>query len=144
MENTDRRYDGMIDLPHHVSRKHPQMSREARAAQFASFKALTGYEDCVAEAARITEERIEPDDAALLLLNGKMQLLQKKISSRPEISVTYFVADKKKSGGEYVTVCERVKRIDEIARTMIFTDGKTIPIDDIIDMVGDIFIIPLT
>ena len=143
MENKDRRYDDMIGLPHHVSRKHPQMSRETRAAQFASFKALTGYEDCIAEAARQTKPRIEPDDAALQLLNAKMQLLGEALQSHPEIFVTYFVPDQRKSGGEYVTVSGHVKRIDEITRTMVFTDNREIPIDDISDMAGDIFTMPL-
>ena len=141
METKDQQYGGMIDLPHHISRKHPQMSREARAAQFASFQALTGYEDHIVEAARLTGERIEPDDTTLLLLNAKMQLLQERIPSRPKISVTYFVPDQRKAGGEYVTASGHVKRIDEITRTMIFTDNKTIPIDDIISMEGDIFTI---
>ena len=139
MENPAHRYDGMLDLPHHVSRRRPQMSRAARAAQFASFKALTGYEDCVTEAARLTEERIALDDMTLLLLNRKLQLLREALPSRPAISVTYFVPDKRKSGGEYVTVGGRVKHIDEAARTMLLTDHKAIPLDEIADMEGELF-----
>ncbi len=65
MQNNDEhRYDDMIDLPHHVSSKRPKMSPYDRAAQFSAFKGSTGYEDCVTEAARLTGERIELDDAS--------------------------------------------------------------------------------
>lgn len=137
--NNDHRYDDMIDLPHHVSTKRPQMSLYDRAAQFAAFKALTGYEDCVTEAARLTGERIELDDASLSLLNGKIQILQDEIKSRPNIAVTYFVPDKKKDGGEYVTVTGNIKRMDEIERIITFEDGKVIAIDDVIEIQSELF-----
>ena len=38
-------YDDIIELPHHQSATHPQMSLHDRAAQFAPFAALTGYEE---------------------------------------------------------------------------------------------------
>ena len=40
-------YDDIINLPHHVSKRHLQMSMWNRAAQFAPFAALTGYEDAI-------------------------------------------------------------------------------------------------
>lgn len=43
------KYDDIINLPHHVSNKYPQMSLKARAAQFAAFAALAGYEDKIKE-----------------------------------------------------------------------------------------------
>ena len=55
MEN----YEDIINLPHHVSEKHPRLSVEQRAAQFAPFAALTGYEERVKETARLTENRID-------------------------------------------------------------------------------------
>ena len=133
MQNNDEhRYDDMIDLPHHVSTKHPQMSLYERAAQFSAFKALTGYEDCVTEAARLTGERID--------LDGKVQILQDSIKSRPNITITYFVPDKKKTGGEYVTASGSIKRIDEVERVIIFSDGKVIQIDDVIDIQSELFV----
>lgn len=138
--NDDHRYDDMIDLPHHVSTKHPQMSLYERAAQFSAFKALTGYEDCVTEAARLTGERIDLDDASMSLLNGKVQILQDSIKSRPNITITYFVPDKKKTGGEYVTASGSIKRIDEVERVIIFSDGKVIQIDDVIDIQSELFV----
>jgi len=54
-------YDNSIYLPHHVSQNHPQMPLRDRAAQFAPFAALTGYEAAVGETARLTAERRELD-----------------------------------------------------------------------------------
>ena len=133
------RYDDIIDLPHHVSSKHPQMSLYDRAAQFSAFKALTGYEDAVTEAGRLTGERIELDEASLALLDAKMQILREEVKTHPEVAVSYFVPDEKKDGGEYRTVCGKVKKIDEFKRALLFTDGNSIPIDDIIEIDGDLF-----
>ena len=47
-------YDDIINLPHHVSKRHPQMSMWNRAAQFAPFAALTGYDDAI-RSALVTE-----------------------------------------------------------------------------------------
>ena len=49
-------YDDIINLAHHVSKVHPQMSMMNRAAQFAPFAALTGHNAGIDEAARIFEE----------------------------------------------------------------------------------------
>jgi hypothetical protein len=51
-------YEDIINLPHPVSKKHPQMSMMQRAAQFAPFAALTGYDAAINEAAR---ENGEPE-----------------------------------------------------------------------------------
>ena len=53
------KYDDIINMSHHVSKRHPQMSLEARSAQFAPFAALTGYEDAVSETGRLTSDKIE-------------------------------------------------------------------------------------
>jgi hypothetical protein len=50
-------YDDIINMPHHVSKKHKPLSMEQRAAQFAPFAALTGYGDAINETARISEEK---------------------------------------------------------------------------------------
>ncbi len=57
MENNKGKYDDIINLPHHVSKKHKQMSLENRAAQFAPFAALTGYHDEIEEVAKIINEK---------------------------------------------------------------------------------------
>ena len=52
-------YDDIINLPHHISKTHPRLSIEQRAAQFAPFAALTGYDEQIKETARLTENRID-------------------------------------------------------------------------------------
>ena len=61
-------YDDIINLPHHVSKVHPQMSMMNRAAQFAPFAALTGYSDAIEATVRMTEESQEPDNSKNLAL----------------------------------------------------------------------------
>lgn len=90
------KYDDIINLPHHVSKKHPQMSLEARSAQFASFAALKGYEDEVAETARITDERIELNEEAKRILDEKLQQIRERINEKMETTFTYFVKDERK------------------------------------------------
>lgn len=109
-----------------------------RAAQFASFKALSGYEYAVDETARLTDAKIELDETTIDLLNAKIQILQDHIAEEPEIIVTYFLPDKKKSGGKYVTTSGKVKRIDDYERRIQLTDRKSVSMDDILSLDGEI------
>ena len=52
-------YEDIINLPHHVSSKRPQMPMLDRAAQFSPFAALTGYDDAIHETGRLTDEKID-------------------------------------------------------------------------------------
>ena len=97
-------YEDIVELPPHISKKHPQPTMMDRAARFAPFAAITGYEEMVLEEARVTEERVDLDEGALSLLNEKLNMIQEFIDEEPEIKITYFEPDKKKSGGAYVTV----------------------------------------
>ncbi|MGN1352400.1 MAG: hypothetical protein ACI4VE_06510 [Clostridia bacterium] len=135
----DRQYDDIINLPHHISKKHPQMSLYARSAQFAPFAALTGYEEAVKETARETNERIDIEDELKSILDGKLQIILEQIKNHPEISITYFIADSKKNGGEYVTVTGLVKKVDLYNQYIYLIDYTEIPINEIIDISGDIF-----
>lgn len=128
------KYDDMIGLPHHTSPRHPRMSMRDRAAQFAPFSALTGYGDTIDETARLTDGRIVLTEDAKALLDLKQQLLQARIDSQPEITVTYFVADAKKSGGAYQTVKGRLLRIDPVDKTLVLTDGKRIKAEDVLSI----------
>jgi hypothetical protein len=56
-------YDDIINLPHHVSAKHPKMSMYNRAAQFSPFAALTGYEKAIEEARKKQEEAVRRRNA---------------------------------------------------------------------------------
>lgn len=126
-------YKDIINLPHHISKKRPQMSLYARSAQFAPFAALTGYSDEVKEKARLTNKRIEPSEEEKEFLNGKILKINEVIKTRPKISVTYFVKDLKKEGGSYLTVTDNVKRIDDVLGVIKFK-SKDIKMDDIINI----------
>ncbi len=132
-------YEDIINLPHHVSKTHPQMSMQDRAAQFSPFAALTGYDDAIDETARLTGRKLELGEEAKEILDRKLQYLGSIISEQPEISVTYFVPDEKKDGGSYTTATGCLKRIDEYERLLLFTDGTRISLDEILDINSDVF-----
>lgn len=131
------KYDDIINMPHHVSKKHPQMSIEVRSAQFAPFSALTGYDDEVKETARLTNKRIELSEEKKEILNQKLQKMQKNLSSKPKVTITYFIPDSKKDGGVYRTVTGIVKKIDQYKKLMILEDKTEIPILEIIEIERD-------
>lgn len=132
-------YEDIINLPHHELTTRQRMPRINRAASFAPFAALTGYDDAVRETARLTSERIELDEGTKEVLNDKLRIALDKADEQPEISITYFLPDTRKSGGAYVTVKAVIKRIDEYERLVILTDKSTIPIDDIYEIEGEIY-----
>lgn len=132
--NNNGKYDDIINMPRHVSKKHPQMSLEARSAQFAPFAALTGYDEQIEETARITCQKKELNDEQKEILNNKLQKIQEKIEIKPEITVTYFVEDLKKNGGKYVTVAGKVRKIDKNKQIIIFEDKTEIQIEGIIEI----------
>ena len=132
-------YDDIIDLPHHVSAAHPQMSMTERAAQFSPFAALTGYHAAIEETARLTDERIELDEDAKAVLDRRRQILQAAESERPQVSVTYFKKDSRKDGGAYRTVSGRIKKTDEFRRVLVMENGEEILFDDITGLDGELF-----
>ena len=131
-------YEDIINLPHHTSKKHPRMSLEARSAQFAPFAALTGYDEVLIETARLTNERIEIDETIKVIIDSKLQIIKEHIKEMPLITFMYFVPDLKKDGGKYVTVTGNVKKIDEYRNGIVLENKTEIPIDEIIDINGDI------
>ena len=132
-------YDDIIHLPHHVSKTRPQMSLEDRAAQFSPFAALTGYDAAILETGRLTEDKLELGEETQAILDRKQRYLAEIIDTKPEITVTYFVPDEKKSGGAYSTVTGFLKRIDEYERQLVLTDGRKILLDAIFDIESDEF-----
>ena len=95
----NNKYNEIMDLPHHVSKNRPQMPMSDRAAQFAPFAALTGYDDAVKETGRLTDDKIELEESSLNELNAKIQLLRENLADGPEITFTYFKPDERKAGG---------------------------------------------
>lgn len=132
-------YEDIVNLPRHISKVHPQATMADRAARFSPFAAISGYEDMVKEAARVTEERINITDATKELLNEKLNMIIEFLDEEPEVTITYFEPDKKKDGGAYVSITGTVKRIDEYERIVLMSDDKKIRIDEIYAIESDLF-----
>ena len=133
------KYDEIMGLPHHVSKTRPQMPMSDRAAQFAPFAALTGYDAAIKETGRLTDERIELDVEALSALDMKYQLLMDVFDDAPEVTITYFQPDERKAGGKYVSAVGAVKKIDDFERRITMRDGTRIPMDDVLSIGGELF-----
>ena len=132
----DKKYAAISGVPHHVSRVHPQMSMEDRAAQFSPFAALTGYDAAIAETARLTDQRVELDEYERQALNEKLQFISEHLKEHSKISITYFIPDHCKEGGEYVTVTGNIKKLDDYEHRIVLMDGSRILMEDVtmIDM----------
>ena len=133
------KYDEIIHLPHHSSMTRPQMPMSDRAAQFAPFAALTGYDSAIRETGRLTDEKIELDEEALTALDMRYQLLIDALDDQPEITITFFQADERKDGGAYLTVTGTVRIIDAFERLITMQDGAKIPMDDVLSIEGALF-----
>ena len=132
-------YKDIIDIPHHVSKTRPQMPMSDRAAQFAPFAALTGYDAAIKETGRLTDERIELDEEALTALDMKYQLLMDAFDDAPEVTITYFQPDERKAGGKYVSAVGAVIKVDDFERLITMQDGTKIPMDDVLSIEGELF-----
>lgn len=133
------KYDEIINLPHHVSKTRPQMPMSDRAAQFAPFAALTGYDSAIKETGRLTDEKIELDEETLTVLDRKYHLLMDALDEAPEIEITYFKPDERKAGGKYVSATGTVKKVDDFERLITMQDGLKIPMDDVLSIAGELF-----
>ena len=141
-------YADIIDLPHWQSPTRPHMSLHDRAAQFAPFAALSGYDEMVTEEARLTDEQTILSETVLDVLDRKLRLLSEAIEEgqKPVCTITHFVQDALKAGGRYATVTEAVRKIDFFERKLILAKkaGRagmyvTIDLDAILDMTGPLF-----
>ena len=128
------RYDDIINLPHHISPIRKQISMHDRAAQFTPFAALVGYDDAVAETARLTETRPELDEQEQRAINEHLAYIANHIHEQPEVFIRYFVPDERKSGGAIVEFSGKVKKVLPDKRIMVFSTDMHIPIVDIIDI----------
>lgn len=129
----NERYNDIIYMPHHVSEKHPRMPRLDRAAQFAPYSALSGYEDAVEETARLTDKPIELDEYEKEKINATLISL---LTAPPDtkVAMTFFRPDKRKKGGAYITVRGEIGKIDEVKREITLVGGMPISIDRIIEI----------
>ena len=132
-------YEDIINLPHHVSPTRPQMPMSDRAAQFAPFAALTGYDAAIKETGRLTDEKIELDEEALTALDMKYQFLMDALDDAPEVTITYFQPDERKAGGKYVSAVGVVRKVDDFERRITMQDSARIPMDDVLSIDGELF-----
>ena len=139
MNEARERYGDIIDREHPVSVKHPQMPRKNRAAQFAPFAALTGYDDLIRESARYTEQQIILDENKKEELNRKLDLLLRE-EERPEAVFTCFVQDAKKSGGTYEKVSGRIVNADFLYGYLTLDSGRILDIGDVIEIDCPLFL----
>ena len=125
-------YDDIIDLPHPQSKTRRHMPISDRAAQFASFAALTGHSAAIRETARLTDRKLELSEDAAEELNRTLQRLIE--IANPKLSVTYFVPDERKQGGAYVTETVVLKRIEPVYGNLECMDGKVIAVADVTEL----------
>ena len=140
-------YADIIGLPHWQSPVRPRMSMNDRAAQFLSYKALTGFEDVIAEEARTTEELAEPGTYETELLNRQLSLIAGAAAQgkRPVVSFRVFVPDERKAGGRYEEIADAVRRVDPVGRKVVLASAegngrqyRTIPFENIVSVSGDL------
>jgi len=133
------KYADILDHPRHISSRRAPMSMVDRAAQFAPFAALTGFEGVIAETGRQTQARLELTDTQIQQLDEKLQWLRDRMEESPQVAVCWFVPDRCKEGGVYVTARGRLLRMDLYHRKLLLSPDIWIPIDDIYDLTGEIF-----
>lgn len=127
-------YEDIINLPHPVSKTHPQMSMMARAAQFAPFAALTGHNAAIEETARLTDSERELGEMEQGALNMTMAWLKEHVDDHPFINITHFVHDARKAGGVFVQTSGNLKCIDTLSQEIIMTDGTKVPFRGIMEI----------
>ena len=132
------RYDDIINLPHHVSPTRQRMSMHDRAAQFAPFAALVGYDDAVAETARLTESRPDLDEQEQQALNARLCALADHIQEHPDVRIRYYVPDVLKSGGAIIEICDQAVKISAETGLLTLADKRTVEISSIvgIELIG--------
>ena len=136
MSKNSGRYSDIIDLPHHQSIYRPHMTIYNRAAQFAPFAALVGYDEMVQDTADflLLDKRVILSEDAKNLLDLQLQNIREKIGQNPEIKIVYFDEIANKLGGGYVLYSGKIKKIEEYPAMLVFLDGKKVLIEDIIQI----------
>ena len=129
------KYDDIINLQHPEPKKHIRMSLENRAAQFSPFAALTGHSDAIKETERLTDSKIELAEDTITHINRTLMWLKDNTKSKPQVVVSYFVPDNKKSGGKYFTATLNILKLDELNNSIIAEDGTKIAVHNISDIV---------
>ncbi|MCR5078584.1 MAG: hypothetical protein K6B65_01490 [Bacilli bacterium] len=134
------KYEAMYDMEAHESLTHKKMPMADRAAQFSPFAALVGYDEVLSETIRQTEERRLATSDKAEEIERKLLVLEKEVKSSPLIKVTYFARDEKKEGGHYLVFEGNLIKIDPYMKTLVFSSSFRLPISDILELEGDIFL----
>ena len=125
------KYINIINLDHHTSSKHPRMPIYKRAAQFAPFAALTGYHDEIKEASRITINKRVLINEEKLSINNKLKYINDNLIGKKEVLITYYVPDKRKTGGKYINKKGIITKIDLYKNQLVFENKDRISIKEI-------------
>ena len=112
----------------------PPMSAADRAAQFSPFAALVGYGEAVAETARLTDSRSDLTEDEANLLNANLNRLLDMLDERPDVRVTYFVPDKRKTGGRYIDKEGSARIYDSYTGELVFTDEARVAVEDMVTL----------
>ena len=128
------KYGDILHLSPPISGKRAKMTNYDRAAQFSPFAALTGFEAAIAETGRLTDSRIQLEEDEKQRLDEQMQAVLKVIQTRPKVEILWFQPDERKDGGGYVSTSGCVKKIDSFSGRLILSDGRTIPLEDILSV----------
>lgn len=134
------RYSDIIDFPHHQSARRPHMSVYNRAAQFAPFAALVGYDEMVQDTAdyRLLNQRIILSEDEKAILDRKLKILLENLELQPKFALIYYEEHANKIGGSYVMHSGKMKTMEECPSTIIFMGGKKVRVEDIIKINSDI------
>ena len=132
-------YSDIINYPHYEPRHHPRMPLHDRAAQFAPFAALSGHADAIIETARQTDTQIELSPDMTDELDRCFEELQSRIAEHPFVTLTYFLPDKKKNGGAYMSHAGTVSGFNEQERILVFQDGTRISLSEVVSLEGAFF-----
>ena len=132
------KYKDIINLPHHVSQNHKPMDKINRAAQFAPFAALVGYEDAINEKGRTVDKKIILTNEEKEKISNILSYINLNIKDEIKVSITYFIKDKVKDGGSYSIKEGIIRRIDEVNKEIIFKDKTKIKINDIYEIKGEL------
>ncbi len=135
-----KQYADIINLPRHISDHRNHMPIKDRAAQFSPFAAVVGYDAAIKEAARLTDHKINLTEAEITLIDDRLRLIEDQLSHKPVIEIVFFQPDASKAGGAYRSEAGIVKSIDGYEHQVTMMDGTSIPIEEILEIKGDIFV----
>ena len=95
---------------------------------------VDGYEAAVKETARLTDDREELDEDEKTRLNAQLQKISARLQEQPEVMVTYFAPDERKTGGARQTYRGRLRKIDRNRKMLIMVDQTELPIENLLNI----------